>query len=315
MENVDAILHKTNISVFESWIRSLTKMGYTSSYAILNASDYGVPQNRKRCFMISSLGHDRLVFPQPCPDERLLKDVLEDDVPEKYYLSEKATEGLKAHKARHDAKGHGFKITDPEREIAGTIKNNSGWRHTDTFIEAPEVESRAELMLVANLPTSYEKDGRVYSANGVSPTITCGGGDRLPKILTRGTQMENSDKMRGIMIRNATKEGYLIAHEWDGIVLDNYEARGRVQPGKSPTIMTGTGTPDLRIRRLTPRECWRLQGFGDDDFDIAKSIGTSDSQLYKQAGNSIAVPCLEAILRAMYINGSWIESPTLETWQ
>lgn len=270
MENVDAILYKTNISVFESWIRSLTKMGYTSSYAILNACDYGVPQNRKRCFMVSSMGHDRLVFPQPCPDERFLKDVLEDDVPEKYYLSEKATEGLKAHKARHDAKGHGFgfKITDPEREIAGTVKTNAGWRHTDTFIEAPEVESRAELMHVANLPVSYESSGRVYSPNGLSLTN---------------------------------------------------EARGRVQPGKSPTIMTGTGigtvTPDLRIRRLTPRECWRLQGFGDDDFDIAKSIGTSDNQLYKQAGNSIAVPCLEAILRAMYINGSWIESPTLETWQ
>lgn len=130
--------------------------------------------------------------------------------------------------------------------------------------------------------------------------------------------MENSDKRVGIMVRNATKEGYLIAHEWDGIVLDNYEARGRVQPGKSPTIMTGTGTgtvtPDLRIRRLTPRECWRLQGFSDDDFDIAKSIGTSESQLYKQAGNSIAVPCLEAILHAMYINKSWIESPTLDSF-
>jgi DNA (cytosine-5)-methyltransferase 1 len=264
MENVNAILHKANIPDFESWIRSLTKMGYTSSYAVLNACDYGVPQNRKRCFMISSLGHDQLVFPQPCPDGRFLKDVLEDDVSEKYYLSEKAMEGLKPHKARHDA-----------------------------------------LIHIADLPTSYETSGRVYSANGHSLAInTCGGGGRQPKIL---------------IIRNATKKGYLIAQEGDGVVLDNYEARGRVQPGKSPTIMTGTGTgtvtPDLRIRRLTPRECWRLQGFDDDDFDIAKSIGTSETQLYKQAGNSIAVPCLEAILRAMYINKSWIESPTLETWQ
>jgi DNA (cytosine-5)-methyltransferase 1 len=266
MENVSAILYKANIPDFELWIQSLTKMGYTSSYAVLNACDYGVPQNRKRCFMISCLGYDQLVFPQPCPDGRFLKDVLEDDVSEKYYLSEKAMEGLKAHKARHDA---------------------------NTLIH------------VADLPTSYETSGRVYSADGHSPAInTCGGGGRQPKIL---------------MIRNATKKGYLVAHEWDGVVLDNYEARGRVQPRKSPTIMTGTGTgtvtPDLRIRRLTPRECWKLQGFGDDDFDLAKSIGTSDSQLYKQAGNSIAVPCLEAILRAMYINKSWIESPTLETWQ
>lgn len=189
MENVDGILHKANIPDFESWIRSLTKMGYTSSYAVLNACDYGVPQNRKRCFMISSLGHERFIFPQPCPDGRFLKDVLEDDVFEKYYLSEKAMEGLKAHKARHDAKGHGFgfKITDPERERAGTVKTNAGWRHTDTFIEVPEVEPRAELMHVADLSTSYETSGRVYSANGLSPTInTCGGGGTHPKILIRG---------------------------------------------------------------------------------------------------------------------------------
>ena len=293
MENVNAILYKANFPDFNLWIQSLTKMGYTSSYAVLNASDYGVPQNRKRCFMVSSLGHDRLVFPQPCPDGRFLKDVLEDDVSEKYYLSEKAMEGLKAHKARHDAKGHGFgfRITDPATERAGTVKTNGGWRNTDTLIH------------VADLPTSYETTGRVYSANGYSPAInTCGGGARQPKIL---------------MVRNATKKGYLVAHEWDGVVLDNYEARGRVQPGKSPTIMTGTGTgtvtPDLRIRRLTPRECWRLQGFSDDDFDIAKSIGTSNTQLYKQAGNSIAVPCLEAILRVMYIDKTWISSLALDS--
>lgn len=100
-------------------------------------------------------------------------------------------------------------------------------------------------------------------------------------------------EQNGIMIRNATKAGYLIAKEGDGIVLDK---------------------SDLRIRRLTPRECWRLQGFDDDDFEIAKGIGTSDSQLYKQAGNSIAVPCLEAILRAMFIDCTWVRAPTLECW-
>ena len=125
-------------------------------------------------------------------------------------------------------------------------------------------------------------------------------------------------EQNGIMIRNATKAGYLIAKEGDGIVFDNYEARGRVQKERSPTIMTrsgtGTVTSDLRIRRLTPRECWRLQGFDDDDFETAKGIGTSDSQLYKQAGNSIAVPCLEAILRAMYIDKAWISTPSLDSF-
>lgn len=270
MENVDAILNTNHVRNFQQWIRSLTKMGYTSSYAILNACDYGVPQNRKRCFMVSALGPDRLVFPQPCPDGRLLRDVLEGDVPEKYYLSEKALAGLKAYKARHDARGSGFgfKITDPEREIAGTVKANAGWRHTDTFIEGLGRGSQAELIHVANLQTSYEQAGRVYSANGYSPAInTCGGGDRQPKILT------------------------------------------------TPTIMTGAGTdtvtPDLRIRRLTPLECWRLQGFRDDDYQRAVDAGVTPTQLYKQAGNSIAVPVVEHIFRAMYIDKTWIRTPTL----
>ena len=59
---------------------------------------------------------------------------------------------------------------------------------------------------------------------------------------------------------------------------------------------------DLRIRKLTPRECWRLQGFDDEDFDKAKNAGISNSQLYKQAGNSICVPVLEGILRNLLIN-------------
>ena len=157
--------------------------------------------------MVSALGHDQLVFPQPCPDGRILEDVLEEDVAEKYYLSEKALAGLKAHKARHNA------------------------------------GSRAALMHVANLETSYEQTGRVYSAKGLSPTInTC----CEPKILTGGC-----------------------------------------------------------IRRLTPLECWRLQGFCDDDYYSAVGAGVSPTQLYRQAGNSIAVPVVEHILRAMYLDKTW----------
>lgn len=225
MENVDAITHKSNASNFASWRAALTSMGYTSVYQIMNAADYGVPQNRRRCFLVSRLGSKRFVFPPPCPDDRVLRDILESEVPPKYYLSDKAILGLKAHKARHDANGHGFgfKITNPERERAGTVKANGGWRNTDTLIR------------VADLPT----------------------------------------------------------------------------------IMTGTGTgtvtPDLRIRRLTPRECWRLQGLGDA-YDTAAAIGLADTHLYRLAGNTIAVPVAEAIFKAMFSKNSWVGAPTLERW-
>lgn len=61
----------------------------------------------------------------------------------------------------------------------------------------------------------------------------------------------------------------------------------------------GTLTEDMRIRKLTPRECWRLMGFSDEDFDRAKAAGISDTQLYKQAGNSIVVDVLMAIFKEL----------------
>lgn len=100
------------------------------------------------------------------------------------------------------------------------------------------------------------------------------------------------------------------------------KARGTVQEQKAPTLTctTGCGTGvvvenggKLRIRNLTERECWRLMGQSDEDFDKAKAAGVSRTQLYRQAGNSIVVPVLEAIFRGMYIDGSWErKKPTLE---
>ena len=115
------------------------------------------------------------------------------------------------------------------------------------------------------------------------------------------------------------------AREGDGIVLDNYDARGRVRPNMSPTLMTGQGVgvaamtdEGLSIRMLTPLEYWRLQGFRDSDYQSAVDAGASPNQLYKMAGNSIAVPVVEHIFRAMFINKTWVRAPTLsrfaEAW-
>lgn len=104
-----------------------------------------------------------------------------------------------------------------------------------------------------------------------------------------------------ILIKNATRGGYLVAHPWDGCYTNPGNKRGTVQPQSIPTITTltdkGVVMPDLRVRKLTPKECWRLMGFDDADFDKAKASGVSNSQLYKQAGNSIVVNVLEGILK------------------
>ena len=110
-----------------------------------------------------------------------------------------------------------------------------------------------------------------------------------------------------IAIRTANRMGYDMARGGDCIDLaypKSKTRRGRVGHGVSKTIATGdtmgTLTEDMRIRKLTPRECWRLMGFSDEDFDKAKATGISDTQLYKQAGNSIVVDVLMAIFRSLY---------------
>ena len=120
-----------------------------------------------------------------------------------------------------------------------------------------------------------------------------GGGNLQPKIME---------------IKQATKRGSIEVCEYGAFDMSYPESktrRGRVQENGnvSPTLTAqnqeiGVVLPKCRIRKLTPRECWRLMGFSDDDFDRAKSVN-SDSQLYKQAGNSIVVPVLEEIFRRM----------------
>ena len=111
------------------------------------------------------------------------------------------------------------------------------------------------------------------------------------------------DAPSGVAIRTANKQGYDMATDGDSVDLSYPQSktkRGRVGHEISKTLMAAEcmGTIDnYRIRKLTPKECWRLMGFDDENFDKAKASGVSDSQLYKQAGNSIVVKVLEGILR------------------
>lgn len=114
--------------------------------------------------------------------------------------------------------------------------------------------------------------------------------------------LKTNPQQIGICVRTANKKGYDVAEEGDGVDLQypsSNTRRGRVGHGVSKTIMTGDlmgVIQNYRIRKLTPKECWRLMGFDDSDFEKAAKVN-SNSQLYKQAGNSICVPVLEAILK------------------
>lgn len=131
---------------------------------------------------------------------------------------------------------------------------------------------------------------RVYDINGISPTLnTMQGGGREPKIL----------------VKEATKQGYAVADVGDSINFSHPNSktrRGRVGKNIANTLLTsdeqGVVLSDYKIRKLTPRECWRLQGFPDWAFDKAQAVN-SNSQLYKQAGNSVTVNVIEGIAKRL----------------
>ena len=119
MENVPQVCGKKNIEDFRAWCQFLEGLGYKNYHELLNSKNYGVPQNRNRCFMISLFGNYRYEFPKPFPLERRMKDLLEENVDEKYYLSEN---GLAYFTSRLD----GFKDKRTEQDNVAILSNAHG---------------------------------------------------------------------------------------------------------------------------------------------------------------------------------------------
>lgn len=234
MENVHGVLSEKNKKDFLEWCGFLESLGYTSKYKILNAKDYGIPQNRDRVFMISWLGEYYYNFPDKKPLSLILKDFLERSVDKKYYLSEKTIKYFIQHTQESIEKGNGFRFEPTDGNVVGkTITTRAGSRPDDNFIKCEHI---------AQLEGGYEISNRVYSTEGLCPIITTmQGGGLEPKILE-----------------------------------DFY-----------------------KVRKLTPKECWRLMGFDDESFFKAEKV-VSNSQLYKQAGNSIVVNVLMEIFEKLF---------------
>lgn len=151
----------------------------------------------------------------------------------------------------------------------------------------------------------YEQSRRIYGMDGMCPTITTRA--------SGGHEVKIMDNRPIVRIVEATKKGFAEATIGDSINIaypNSNTRRGRVCEGKANTLSTSpqqavitedSNMDNIRIRKLTPRECWRLMGFDDEDFNKARAVN-SDTQLYKQAGNSIVVNVLEAIMSNMFRN-------------
>ena len=274
MENVPQVHGKKNKESFREWCTFLESKGYKNYWQDLNAKNYGIPQNRNRTFMVSLLGDYCYEFPEPIELKLRLKDLLETEVDEKYYLSEKA--------------------------LNGKINSNFGSNNINSIMEKdgiiPTLMERdykdPKLVLVVQLD-GFESSGRVYSEDGIAPTInTMGGGNREPKV---AINLKTKNKRLKSMLNKIDVSKTQAIDIYNQTVSDEMNT---IKTTIDTSNMTAI-TQNYRIRKLTPKECWRLMGLIDTDFDKAKESGVSNSQLYKQAGNGIVVNVLMYIFNQM----------------
>ena len=185
MENVPQVHSEDNKEDFKKWILRLEELGYKNYWQDLIATDYGIPQTRNRCFMVSLLGDYSYSFPPKQPLKIKLKDMLEDNVPEKYYLSDKQIEQIEKWNSYRDPL---HEALERERESTPTITAKGNTTNNASMILLKEVNPK--LFIKNNNSKGYleatEGDGIDISARmeyhrgtvqkGKSQTLTRTGG-------------------------------------------------------------------------------------------------------------------------------------------
>ena len=270
LENVRGLLNHDGGATFETIIRTLDELGYDVEWQVLNSKNFGVPQNRERVFIIGHLRgtSGRKVFPLSGDGASI------------------TCEQPKINKVgniRKKGKSQSGDVVSID-SLAPTLCS------TTTQKDPLKVLIENEIKQFGILQPNYNQSGVVYDTDGISPTIRAyQGGGLEPKI----------------RVKEATTQGYAEAEIGDSVNLSHPNSktrRGRVGKQIANTLLTGESQgviePDFRIRKLTPRECWRLQGFPDWAFDKAQEVN-SNSQLYKQAGNSVTVNVIAAIAKEL----------------
>lgn len=274
IENVKGLIQKKFIDDFYSIVNEIEGYGYKCHYATkedkklglkpicLNAKDYGIPQNRERIFVICMRSDVDIEFefPKGFDSGIRLKDILEDEVDDKYYLSQQVQDRFKLN-GKQDLNHNELNVVGssaPECRTIGQRDMTYGTNGIMSTLTATDYKQPKQIIdnnidMVGLLDIKgNECIRRVYNDEGISPTLsTMQGGNRQPKVAKHD--------------------------ECDQNIHNNF-----------------------KIRKLTPLETWRLMGFDDEDFYNAKELGLSDSSLYKLAGNSIVTNCLYYIFKEVF---------------
>ena len=269
MENVPQVHGIDNVEHFNKWQLALEELGYKNYFQDLIATDYGIPQTRNRCFMISILGYYSYTFPKPIPLKLKLKNLLEDEVDEKYYLSDKMIKYCLSSSSGGFDRSINFINNLKNQDTAQTITTKAGNRATDNFIIGTYQYAKSDTFMNGKDRLQLEKE--------VSDTL-----QTAPK---EGVVI---NPLKGISGKSWQFEQQVYDENGCARTLKASEGSGNI-----PKIVN-----DLRIRKLTPLECFRLMGVKDEDYyKVAKN--QSNSSLYHLAGDSIVVDVLMAIFKDM----------------
>lgn len=258
-ENVKNLLSKKHRHNFEAYLKRMEELGYENHYQVLNAKNYGIPQNRERVFTVSILGGGDFEFPKPVELIKKLKDILEDDVDEKYYVSTRQLNGM----ASTNYESYKLsKLLKDKDDTADTLKAR--------FEGCPQLVSTGGTELQRKVCDDALKQGIVKPNDVIEYTFSNARLEELAKGYIKKQNLQDNEVMSTLKT----------APQQLGVTVDTKDG--------------------YRIRKLTPRECWRLMGFSDESFDRAAKVN-SNAQLYKQAGNSIVVDVLKAIFKNLFV--------------
>lgn len=306
-ENVKALTSKKFSAEFKTVLDGLSEAGYNNYWEVLNAKDYGIPQNRERVFIISirkDIDTGTFTFPEKQQLHLRVKDILESSVDEKYYINtDKTKELIKKFVEKNQINeidqnpkiqwcgsynGHQSGNVIYERGICNCIDVAGHVEPQKIMVKKDSVKQIGNIVTTGNFKNPQR--GRIYDSEGISPCLnTMQGGGLEPKFIepvicaSRGRNPDNpGDRTAGAPTEQRLEvnmngvSNTLTTVQKDNYVFDSY-----------------------RIRKLTPLECFRLMGFSDEEFNRIK--GVSNTQLYKMTGNSIVVNVLEAIFKQLFM--------------
>lgn len=287
MENVPQVCSEKNAKDWESWLQALEMMGYTNYFDVLNAKDYGIPQNRKRCFCVSILGQYGYSFPKRIPLTHRLKDFLDDGISEKYYLKQRIIDSfLKSYVSKDDdafvvaSRGRNPDNQNDRNKGAKLTQrlepNKEGLSNTLTTVDKDNYVCDGRIIKAGHIDLyNFESEKVVYSTKGVAPTMLARdyrGPKKIlevgrlpgvgfesdarvysqnglpPTLITKGMGGQKNI-LDVIPIPTANSKGFELATEGDGVLPTWKGARGTVQKQSCPTIMTDGNTIGVVVRK------------------------------------------------------------------